>query len=162
MKTYLRLAGEWFWVGMRRDVSQYVQNCSICQQQKYSQQSPVGLLHPLPIPTGVWRDISMDFIDGLPLSKGINSILVVVDRLSKYTHFVGLKHPYTASTVAAAFTKDIVRLHGVPASIVSDRDRIFLSSFWKELFRLQGTELKRSTAYHPQTDGKTEIVNKEV
>lgn len=160
IKTYLRLAADWFWEGMRRDVGLYVQQCNVCQQMKNSQRSPAGLLQPLPLPDLIWEEISLDFIDGLPLSKGYNSILVVVDRLSKYAHFLGLRHPYTATTVAGVFIKEIVRLHGFPTAIVSDRDRIFMSNFWSELFRIHGTTLKKSSAYHPQTDGQTEIVNK--
>lgn len=160
VKTYLRMAQDWYWNGMRKDVTAYIQRCTTCQQQKVSQQSPAGLLQSLSIPMLVWEEISMDFIETLPLSKEFNAILVVVDRLSNYAHFIGLKHPFDAFSVATVFVQEIVRLHGFPASIVSDRDQIFLSIFWKELFKLQGTELKRSTAYRPQMDGQTEILNK--
>ncbi|MCH79300.1 RNA-directed DNA polymerase (Reverse transcriptase), partial [Trifolium medium] len=159
-RTYRRLASNVYWIGMKNAVQEYVRACDICQRQKYLTSSPGGLLQPLPIPDRIWEDLSMDFVTGLPKSKGYEAILVVVDRLSKYTHFVPLKHPYTARTIAEVFVREVVRLHGIPLSIVSDRDAIFMSNFWRELFKLQGTKLKMSTSYHPETDGQTEVVNR--
>ena len=101
----------------------------------------------------------MDFIGGLPKSEGYNVILVVVDRLTKFAHLLPLKHPYTASKVAQLFMDSVVTLHGLPHSIVTDRDTIFFSHFWKELFKLYKVNLHLSIAYHPQTDGQTERVN---
>ena len=102
----------------------------------------------------------MDFIDGLPRSHGKTVIFVIVDRLSKYAHFVALSHPYAAAQVAQAFMDNVYKLHGMPQTIVSDRDRVFISLFWKTLFKLLKTNLHLSTAYHPQTDGQTEVVNR--
>jgi hypothetical protein len=101
----------------------------------------------------------MDFIEGLPASEGANTILVVVDRLTKYAHFIPLHHPYTAASVSKLFVDQVVRLHGVPLTIISDRDKVFTSIFWRELIKAMGTKLHYSTAYHPQTDGQTERVN---
>jgi hypothetical protein len=114
----------------------------------------------LAVPTGVWRNIALDFIEGFPKVGGKSVILTVVDRFSKYAHFVALSHPYSATTVATAFFDTIVRLHGVPESIVSDHDPVFTSMLWKELFRLAGTKLCTSSAFHPQTDDQSEIANK--
>ena len=160
LKTYLRLAGEWYWEGMRRQVTRYVRECKVCQQAKTSNLSPAGLLQNLLIPSQVWEHVTMDFIEGLPRSKEVDTILVVVDRLTKFGHFVALKHPFTVFQVADKFVKEIIKLHGFPTSIVSDRDTVFMSVFWREIFRLQQTHLLRSTTYHPQTDGQSEIVNK--
>ena len=100
----------------------------------------------------------MDFIVGFPISNRVDTILVVVDRLSKYAHFLGLSHPYTAKGVASLFCREIVRLHGFP--IISDWDVVFLSNFWQELFRLCQTKLQMSTSYHPQTNGQTKVLNR--
>jgi len=101
----------------------------------------------------------MDFIEGLPKSEGFSVILVIVDRLTKYAHFLALKHPYSAATIAQTFLDNIVKLHGFPLSITTDRDPIFVSNFWKQLFTKYKIQLNLSTAYHPQTDGQSERVN---
>ena len=104
----------------------------------------------------------MDFIDGLRLSCGKSVILVVVDRLSKAAHFFALAHPYSASSVAQAFLDNVFKLHEFPQSIVSGRNAVFLSDFWKELFSLKSVVLNMSSAYHLQSDGQTEVVNRGV
>ena len=104
----------------------------------------------------------MDFIEGLPKVHDKSVILTIVDRFSKYSHFIALSHPYTATSVARAFFEGVVRLHGFPQSIVSDRDPVFTGNVWRELFKLSGVKLRMSTAFHPQTDGQSEVVNKTI
>lgn len=155
--TYHRLKQLFHWKGMKRDVDSFVKQCLVCQQAKHELSHSAGLLQPLPIPK--CARISMDFIEGLPASEGYNSILVVVDRLTKYSHFIPLKHPYTAQAVAKVVLDNVVKLYGMPRSIISDRDKVFTSTFWKTLFSLVDTKLLMSSAYHPQTDGQLERVN---
>jgi hypothetical protein len=118
------------------------------------------MLQPLEVPSQVWADISMNFIEGLHKVGGKSAILTVVDRFSKYTHFIALGHPYTAASVARAFFDGIVRLHGFPASIVSDREPMFTGHVWRDLFKMAGVKLRFRTVFHPQTDGLSEVVNK--
>jgi transposase InsO family protein len=157
--TLRRVKQLFFWKGMKASVKKLVAECVICQKAKPDRAKYPGLLQPLPVPDEAFQMISLDFIEGLPRSGRYNCILVVVDKFSRYAHFIPLSHPFTASTVAAAFMDNIHKLHGMPESIISDRDRIFTSAFWKELFRRSGTFLRMSSSYHPQTDGQTERVN---
>lgn len=140
-------------------VLDYVAHCSICQQAKSERVRYPGLLQPLPVPDFAWQVVTLDFIEGLPSSHGHNCILVVVDKFSKYAHFLPLSHPFTALKVAMLYMENVFKLHGLPEAIVSDRDKVFTSNLWQELFRLAGTELRMSSAYHPQSDGQTERVN---
>lgn len=159
-RTLHRLRRDFHFPNMRRCVQDFVRECSTCQRYKSEHLHPAGLLLPLPIPTAVWADIGLDFVEALPKVNGKSVILSVVDRFSKYCHFIPLAHPYTAESVAQAFFTDIVRLHGMPQSIVSDRDPVFTSLFWRELMRLMGTKLHMTSAFHPQSDGQTEAANR--
>ena len=133
----------------------------VCQQVKAEYSRPSGLMQPLEIPCWKWEGIAMDFIDGLPKTKrGNDSIWVVVDRLTKVAHFIPIRSDRNAPQLAKLFMKEIVKLHGVPKTIVSDRDTLFTSHFWSSFQQALGVELCLSTAYHPQTDGQSEIVNK--
>jgi hypothetical protein len=159
-KTYGRLSENVFWEGMKQDVVNFVKSCLTCQQTKIPTHLPYGLLQPLPPPTTIWEHISMDLIVGLPSFHNTTVIFVVVDRFSKAAHFGPLPSNFTAYKVVDLFAQMVYKHHGMPQSIVSDRDPIFLSNFWQQLFRNCGTKLSMSSAYHPQSDGQTKIVNK--
>ena len=127
-KTLVRLRRDFYIPGDRKLVQDFVRSCDVCQRNKTPTTQPAGLLQPLDVPSQVWADISVDFIDGLPKVHGKSVILTVVDPFSKYAHFIALSHPYTSASVARAFFEGIVRLHGFPNSIVSDRDPVFTSN----------------------------------
>ncbi|KAL0544458.1 hypothetical protein IC582_019573 [Cucumis melo] len=159
-KMYQDLKRVYWWRNMKREVAEFVSRCLVCQQVKAPRQKPAGLLQPLSIPEWKWENVSIDFITGLPRTlRGFTVIWVVVDRLTKSAHFVPGKSTYTASKWAQLYMSEIVRLHGVPVSIVSDRDARFTSKFWKGLQTAMGTRLDFSTAFHLQTDGQTERLN---
>jgi len=158
--TTKRIACLFWWKGVGRDVKNFIRECLICQRYKADLYAPGGLLQPLPISGAIWVDVSLDFIEGLPKSRGKDTILVVVDRLTKYAHFLPLSHPFSALTVTQLYFDNVFKLHGIPKTIVSDRDRVFMSQFWQEFFKLQQTTLYISTPYHPQSDGQTEFVNR--
>lgn len=144
---------------MKREIHTYVQECVVCQRSKAEHCHYPGLLDPLPIPDMAWTHITMDFIEGMPNSRGKDVIFVVVDSFTKYAHFVPLSHPYSVQSIAQAFIDNTFKLHGFPVAIVSDRDIIFTSKLWQELFKAVRVQLRFSTTYHPQSDGQTERVN---
>ena len=144
---------------MKKDISEFVSRCLICQQVKAKHQIPSGLLQPIMVPEWKWDRITMDFVTSLPLtSKKKDAVWVVVDRLTKSAHFIPVRVDFSLDKLADLYVSEIVRLHGVPLSIISDRDPRFTSRFWKKLQEALGTKLSFSTAFHPQIDGQSERV----
>ena len=158
-KMYQDLKLSFWWSGMKRDVSEFVTKCLVCQRVKAEHHVPSGLLQPIRIPKWKWDRITMDFVVGLPLTgRNHDSVWVVVDRLTKSAHFLPVRTDYSLNKLAELYIKEIVRLHGVPISIISDRDPRFTSRFWGKLQEAMGTRLNFSIAFHPQMDGQSERV----
>jgi hypothetical protein len=134
---------------MKGMIHHFVTHCTVCQQAKHERVKYRGLLQPLLVPEYAWKVVSLDFIEGLPKFNHFDCILVVVDKFSKYAHFIALKHPFTAFQVAMAYVDNVFKLHGFPEALISDKDKVFNSNVWQQLFKLTKTELRMSTSYHP-------------
>ena len=144
---------------MRKQVDQYVRNCHSCQPAKTSRHGTFGVLRSLPVPQKPWEDISMDFVVGLPECEGFDAVCVVVNRLSKMRHFIPCHSTIDAVGLAKLFLREVLRLHGLPKTIVSDRRPQFSSIFWDPICTRLGIDLLMSTVFHPQTDRQTERMN---
>ncbi|CAI7784235.1 unnamed protein product [Closterium sp. NIES-53] len=159
-KTQQQLQRYYYWPEMLTDVQRHVASCPTCQVMKSSRKRPAGQLQPIPPPECAWQQVTMEFVTGLPVgASGNDAILVVVDRLTKMAHFAACKKSITAKETARLFIAIVVRLHGIPAAIISDRDTKFTSNFWRNLWQQFGTRLLFSSSYHPETDGQTERTN---
>jgi transposase InsO family protein len=151
---------------MKDKVTSYIKKCADCQKNKHSTHAQYGEMQPMELPTEPWTDISMDFVTGLPLSKdpatelSYDSILVIVDRFTKYALMIPFRRDYTAIQLAHVLKDRLIRDHGIPKTIISDRDKLFTSNYWATLMAEIGIKRKLSTAYHPQTDGQTERTNR--
>ncbi|GJP72592.1 hypothetical protein CLOP_g3324, partial [Closterium sp. NIES-67] len=159
-KTLTSIAKHYYWPHMADDVQKFVTSCDSCQRMKSSKQKKAGLLQPLPVPEQPWQVVSLDFITGLPpTTSSHDAILVVIDKFSKMRHFIPTHTTARTEETAQLFVRHIISQHGIPTTLISDRDPKFTSKFWKELMSLLGTKLAMSSAYHPQTDGQTERLN---
>ena len=156
-KMYQDMKKMFWWHGLKKDVAEFVAACLVCQKAKVEHQRPSGELQPLDIPEWKWDSISMDFVTGFPMTQThCDAIWVIVDRLTKSAHFLPINIEYSLEKLTSLYIKEVVRLHGIPSNIVSDRDPRFTSRFWESLHKALGTKLRLSSAYHPQTDGQSE------
>ena len=160
VKTLAALRETYFWPGMVKDVEQYFRTCALCALNKSSTQLPAGFQHPIPIPANRFMDLALDFVSRLPTSKGFDSILGMTDRLTRYVKLEPLKSTASAREVAEIVYRSWYRQFGLPEFIVSDRDKLFTSHFWQELFKKLKIRLRMSTSFHPETDGSSERTNK--
>ena len=162
-RTYDLISRQYIWAGMTNDIREYIGRCAHCQRNKASHQRPYGLLNPLDIPDSRWETVTMDFITDLPAtSGGHDAILVFVDKLTKYVHLAPTTKSCTAQDAAQLFLEHVYQFHGLPRNLISDRDSRFTSAFWKAFTGKLETNHRYSTAFHPQTDGTTERMNKVV
>jgi hypothetical protein len=160
-RTQQNIERFFWWPGLHTEVKQYVKTCDACQRNKPSNQKPAGLLQPLPVPEEKWDVVTMDFITSLPMTtSGFDAITVIVDKLTKMCHLAPVTKDISGVEVAKLFVDRVYCLHGLPKIIISDRDTKFTSEFWEQLHAILGTKLKFSTAFHPQTDGQTERMNR--
>lgn len=159
LKTIELISRDYIWIGLRNDVETYVNGCAVCQRTKGTNRLPTGTLKSLEVPTRPWSEISMDFIEQLPKSNKHDSILVIVDRLTKWAIFIPTTTTLTSSGLAELILDRLISQHGLPNAIVSDRGSKFTSKLWRYLMSRLGIQLRLSTAFHPQTDGQTERVN---
>jgi hypothetical protein len=160
-KTVTEVKSQYFCPCMKREIAEYIARCMECQKVKTEHRHPTGLMKPFPIPKWKWEVVTMDFITRLSRTGKLHdSIMVVVDKLIKAAHFIPLKNTHKAANVVDICMREVARLHGIPKTIVSDRDSKSTSNLWKGLFKGFKTNLNFSTAYHPEFDGQTENVNR--
>ncbi|KAJ9564288.1 hypothetical protein OSB04_000254 [Centaurea solstitialis] len=156
-KMYRDLRTDYWWPDMKRDVAKYVEKCLMCLRVKAEHQKPHGKLQPLEIPEWKWEHVTMDLVTGLPRTvRKHDAIWVVVDRLTKSAHFIAIREASSSEVLADIYVREIVARHGVPVTVISDRDVRFTSRFWSRFHKELGTKLQFSTAFHPQTDGQSE------
>ena len=154
MKMYQDLRHQYYWSGMKRHVGDFVRRCLTSQQVKTEHQKPAGLLQPLEVAEWKWEHVTMDFVTHLPRTQQKHDeVWVIVDRFTKSAHFLVVRMTFALERFCRLYIREIVRLHGVPVSIVLDRDPRFTAHFWKSFQKAMGTRLTMSTAFHPQTDG---------
>jgi len=158
-KTIGRVRANFYWAEIDEQITEYVRSCDICQHNKVIWYKKYGLLEPLEVPMRPWTSISMDFIVGLPKSEGYTKIWVIVEKFSKMAHLIPLKTQEHIKELALIFLTEIWPLHGLPETIISERDTRFTSNFWMSLMQLLQVKLNISTTFHPETDGQTERVN---